>query len=108
MKLTPETAGTNLPNTSFKDFVQACVNKQVFGNIAFEQWQRARFRETLSSEYSAFVLTNLTQANGDISKLHGGNFYDWMADVKGIQLTEDEMALRTRKDPSLPDSPHES
>jgi len=67
--------------------------------LTYDQWKREKFAETLLPKYNTFVLNDLEAANGDITKLHGGNFYDWMAEVKGLALTPDEEEMRSHKAP---------
>ncbi len=80
----------------YLDFLKDCLDGNLWENLTFEQWNRIKYRESLLSEYNDYCLQNLINANGDIKELqlHDGNFYDWMAEVKGIALTSDEEEMR--------------
>jgi hypothetical protein len=86
----------DLLGLQFRDFIAACSSGELSTErLTFDQWKRKKFRETLQPEYDKYILDDLDQARGDYTKLHhGGNFYDWMAEVKGLTLTSDESEIR--------------
>lgn len=87
----------DLLGLEFRDFVAACTAAELYTEtLTFDQWKRKKFRETLHHEYDQYIIAGLEQAGGDFTKLNhnGGNFYDWMAEVKGLPLTSDESEMR--------------
>jgi len=97
MKGLPETSEQQEP--SFKDFLSACLNGDIEGDLTFDQWKQRRKTpwDSLRDEYSKYCTKVYAEAKGDISKIDNGNFYDWLAEIKGFKLTREETGLRIHK-----------
>ncbi len=90
----------------FQDFIQECVDGKVVRRLTFEQWKRKKYLDQFSSEYMHYCSLDLIQMIEDHKngKPHqsGGNFYDWLTDVKGIELTLEETEMRIHKPEFIP------
>jgi hypothetical protein len=91
----PSTTG---PDTSFAAFIIRAakgdfrVHDLIHEPYTYDAWVRDQtVIDPLLSEY--------IRESGSISwgKKGAGNFYDWMAEIKGIQLTEEEESTTLRQ-----------
>lgn len=85
------------PDLSFRAFVRGAMDGefQIHDNLhepfTYESWVRYQtIIEPLSLEY-------LKAGEMQWGEKGAGNFYDWMAEFKGIELTEEEQSLRIHK-----------
>lgn len=90
----PKSEETGSPDLSFKAFLRKAIRGEfrihdlLHKPFTYETWVRDQtIIEPLRSEYLA---------TDDIpwGEKGAGNFYDWMAEFKGIELTEDKRSHR--------------
>jgi hypothetical protein len=83
-------AESNQPDLSFKTFLQDCLDGNIGENITYEQWKRNEtVIKPLHQEHLDWTIERLEKGEP-----LDGNFYDWLIEVKGIELIPKEEALR--------------
>ena len=95
------------PELTFVNFVQECVDGKIWGQrLTYEQWQRKKFIDQFRSEYFTYQSKEFMKFVDNYSKgipcQYSGNMYDWLAEVKGIELTPEEADMKLYKPESVP------
>lgn len=86
------------PELTFAHFIQETIDGKVQGRINYEQWLRIKFLAEFGSEYLSYtgrqVIKHIKAQKSGAPRPISGNFYDWVEDVRGIELTPDEKEFR--------------